>query len=146
MDASARPAADPVPETTPGRLRRRIHSARTSIAFRIVAYAAALAGLFWAVNVAGDRLLTNAFPSIETVLAHGDDLLGDRFDALQTSDLENSQIVIFDGDGKRLYASTIEAGQRIRATDLPLINEYGDRNYYEVFEEPTEDGMHYRIL
>lgn len=150
MDASARPAADLVPETPTSRLRRRIHSARTSIAFRclvcIVAYAAALAGLFWAVNVAGDRLLTNAFPSIETVLAHGDDLLGDRFDALQTSDLENSQIVIFDGDGKRLYASTTEAGQRIRATDLPLINEYGDRNYYEVFEEPTEDGMHYRIL
>ena len=145
--------ANATPDTNMG-LRHRIsrlwHGVRSSIAVRclacILVYAALLALILWGINRATEQLFDNAFPSMETVLAYSDDLERDRFDALQSSDLENCRIVIFDSEGTRLYASNAKAAESIRVSDLALISEYDERIFYEVFQETTVDGVHYRIM
>ena len=130
--------------------RSPLHRLRKSIAVRclagLIVYAALLALVLWGINRASENLFDSAFPSMETVLTYADDLEHDRFDALQTQALEHCRIVIFDGDGMRLYASSARAAEKIHASDLDLISEYDEQSFYEVFQESTVDGMHYRIV
>lgn len=130
--------------------RSPLHRLRKSIAVRclagLIVYAALLALVLWGINRASENLFDSAFPSMETVLTYADDLEHDRFDALQTQALEHCRIVIFDGDGTRLYASSARAAEKIHASDLDLISEYDEQSFYEVFQESTVDGLHYRIV
>lgn len=130
--------------------RNPLHRLRKSIAVRclagLIVYVALLALVLWGINRASENLFDSAFPSMETVLTYADDLEHDRFDALQTQALEHCKIVIFDGDGTRLYASSARAAEKIHASDLDLISEYDEQSFYEVFQESTVDGLHYRIV
>lgn len=135
-----------------GRPARRLSLAalRGSLAVRCLAllgvYALALAGLLWGVGALVDHLFDTAFPSRETVLDYEGDLVRDRFDALATSRLSNALIVVFDADGRRLYASSERAAEMISASDLSIIGDYVESSY-EVFEERDEGGeARYRVM
>ncbi len=112
----------------------------------IAVYALALVALLLGANAAVQRLFDTAFPSMDTVLAYEDDLERDRFAPLQTSEFSQCQIVVFEGDGTRLYASSDEAGERLRASYLPLISDYEEESFYEVFLEGDGAGELYRIM
>ncbi len=112
----------------------------------VVVYAFALLAIASAVGAASNALFDNAFPSMETVLAHEDDLARDAFDGLRSSDLENCKIVIFDASGTRLYASSETAAASIRASDLAMINDYEESTFYEVFQETVDSEVRYRIM
>lgn len=132
-------------------ISNRLRALRSSIAVRclacLIVYALLIAALLYGVSAMGDRIFENAFPSMETVLMFEDDLENDRFDALQSSALENCQIVIYDDLGTALYASSVSVAQKIPANDLDLISEYGDQGVYEVYQEKADDGsIRYRII
>lgn len=121
-----------------------------SLAVRCLAllavYALALAGVIAGAAVLADAVFENAFPSMDTVLEYRGDLAEDRFGALATERLSSCLVVVFDGAGRRLYASSEQAGEKIRASDLTVIGDYEDGSFYEVFEEPGAGGLRYRIL
>lgn len=131
-------------------LRVLLADFRASLAVRCLAllavYVLALAGVIAGVATLADSVFENAFPSMDTVLEYQGDLAEDRFDALATGRLSSCLIVVFDGDGRRLYASSERAGEKIRASDLAVIGDYEDGSFYEVFEEPGEGGTRYRIM
>lgn len=112
----------------------------------LAAYAFALGAIAFAVGAAGEFLLATAFPSMETVLAHEGDLEHDRFGALRDPELSSCHIAVFDGDGARLYASDDVAAKKIRASYLPLINDYREGLFYEVFSEQVDGEPCYRIM
>lgn len=108
--------------------------------------ALALVALVFAIGAAGDAMFDGAFPSMETLLEREDDLQADRFEALASSGLEQCLIVVFDGYGTRLYASSEEAARNIRASDLPVIGDYGESSFYEVFRESVGGELRYRVM
>ncbi len=84
---------------------------------------------------------------MKDVLKHESDLDGDQLNALSGSEFSRCQILVFDDDGTRLHASSREIASKISAEDLPIINDYEDRNRYELFEEQNADGVRsYRII
>lgn len=132
------------------RLRAQLKRLRSSLVMRclacIIVYAALLAALSWGTSYASERLFDDAFPSMGTVLAYEDDLARDNFAVLQTSSFSRCGIIVFDDEGNALYSSSKRMAQKIAPDDLDMINEYGDQGFYEVYQEPTDSGMHYRIL
>lgn len=133
-----------------GSLRAAAGAVSSSLTARllgvIVVYAAAVALVLALAGEASDALFTNAFPTMDAVLAHADDLADDRFSALQGPDLAHGGIVVFDERGARLYASSEKAADNIRPSLLPFINDYAERSFYEVFQEDTDGACRYRIL
>ena len=133
-----------------GALANAGRAVRTSLAARclavVVAYALVLTAAMTILGRAGDALFTNAFPSMDTVIEYDDALKQDDFAALQSPELHNSQIIIFDADGARLYASSEKVATKVFASDLSFISDYDESTFYEVFQEYAEDGLRYRIL
>lgn len=111
----------------------------------IVIYAVLLLGLVAGVTVMSDTRLANAFPTMETVLTYETSLEHDRFNELDTPALASCGIAIFDGSGARLYASSEKVAARIHASDLEMINDYEDNQFYEVLREEANGSTRYRI-
>lgn len=133
-----------------GSLRSAARALRGSLAMRCLAllgvYALVLAGLLGGMGALVDGLFDGAFPSMGTVLEYEGELADDRFGALATSRLSNALIVVFDADGRCLYASSERAAERVSAADLAIIGSYAGSSY-EVFEEAGEDGeVRYRVM
>ena len=126
-----------------GSLRSAARALRGSLAMRCLAllgvYALVLAGLLGGMGALVDGLFDGAFPSMGTVLEYEGELADDRFGALATSRLSNALIVVFDADGRCLYASSERAAERVSAADLAIIGSYAG-SPYEGFEEAGEDG------
>ena len=112
----------------------------------LAAYALALVGVLMGAGALSEAVFEGAFPSMETVLERQGDLSHDRFGALTGGDLSNCLVVVFDSDGRRLYASSREAAEKIRASDLDVIGDASDGLFYEVFEEPAGDGVRHRVM
>ena len=111
----------------------------------IVIYAVLLLALVAGVTVISDTRLANAFPTMETVLTYETALEHDRFNELDTPELASCGIAIFDARGTRLYASSEKVAARILASDLEMINDYEDNQFYEVLRENRNGSTHYRI-
>ena len=111
-----------------GSLRSAARALRGSLAMRCLAllgvYALVLAGLLGGMGALVDGLFDGAFPSMGTVLEYEGELADDRFGALATSRLSNALIVVFDADGRCLYASSEWAAERVSAADLAIIGSY----------------------
>lgn len=149
MDHQPVPSAGAL-RTSHERFRSQLHRFRTSLVVRclacVIVYAVLLAALSWGTGLASERLFEDAFPSMDTVLEYSAELADDDFGVLQTSRFRNCEIIVFDDEGSTLYASSKRIAQKITPSDLDMINEYGDQGFYEVYQEPTDTGMHYRIL
>ena len=111
----------------------------------IVIYAVLLLALVAGVTVISDTRLANAFPTMETVLTYETALEHDRFNELDTPELASCGIAIFDARGARLYASSEKVAERILSSDLEMINDYEDNQFYEVLRENRNGSTHYRI-
>ena len=111
----------------------------------IVIYAVLLLALVAGVTVISDTRLANAFPTMETVLNYETALEHDRFNELDTPELASCGIAIFDARGARLYASSEKVAERILSSDLEMINDYEDNQFYEVLLEDNDGSTRYRI-
>lgn len=123
--------------------RAALAAARGSLAVRCIAclfvYALALWAMMAGLGAASDAVFEDAFPSMWEVLDRRDALLRDDFGALATRRLSRCHIAVFDGEGRRLYASSEEAAG-LRASELALMEDFGESSFYEVFREG--DGRH----
>ena len=126
--------------------RALLARARRSLALRclgcLFVYALSLSVMIAGIGAASDAVFDGAFPSMLTVLEQEDALLRDDFGALSTRRLSLCHIAIFDGQGRRLYASS-EAAAELRASDLAVIDDFGESSFYEVF---LESDSSYRIM
>ena len=122
----------------------------SSLTFRclacIIGYAAAIALIASGMSSWSARLFEDAFPSMDSVLAHYDELAGDRFEALGATEFKNCQIIVYDRFGTTLYASSPGIAEKIGAKDVSIINDYEDGSFYEVFLDQSSSGGTYRIL
>lgn len=122
----------------------------SSLAARCLAcflvYAGLMIALFLGASALADQQLSRAFPTMETVLQEEDALARDQFEALSSFSLARCDVLVFDGDGRRLYASSPEAADRVSARDLAIINDYSDlASFYDVMEFPEGDGVVYVV-
>lgn len=126
--------------------RALLARARRSLALRclgcLFVYALALSVMIAGIGAASDAVFDGAFPSMLTVLEQEDALLQDDFGALSTRRLSRCHLAIFDGAGRRLYASS-ETAAGLRASDLAVIDNFGESSFYEVF---LEEDSSYRIM
>ena len=74
-------------------------------------YALALVGVLMGSGALSEVVFEGAFPSMDTVLERRDALVRDDFGALTGGGLSRCLIVVFDADGRRLYASSQEAAE-----------------------------------
>ena len=129
-----------------GRLARLRQSLGARCLAVLIAYAMTITLLITGVGALGDAIFDNAFPSMRTVLQESDDLIRDRYEVLQSKRFSECLIAVFDGEGRRLFASSDRAVEKIRAADLPLINDYEEGTFYEVFEEREDGALRHRIM
>lgn len=139
-DAPPRAAGGPSGGGAPHPLRRARRSLVVRSLIIFAGTALALVALVFAVALAGDAMFEGAFPSMESLLEEGEALADDRFEALAASRFDRCLIVVFDGYGTRLYASSEEAARTITASDLPVIADYEASSFYEVFRETSPEG------
>ena len=92
-------------------------------------------GLFSAVGYLADSRLNSAFPSIDDLEENRVALENDSFNELRNSIPPSAQMVIFDQNGNRLYASDDDVAKSIDANDLEIINgTEEDQVFYEVLQ------------
>ena len=111
----------------------------SSLAFRcmsiVLVYAVLIMGLFSAVGYLADSRLNSAFPSIDDLEENRVALENDSFNELRNSIPPSAQMVIFDQNGNRLYASDDDVAKSIDANDLEIINgTEEDQVFYEVLQ------------
>lgn len=92
--------------------------------------------------------LDNAFPSIYSLLDYQDALMQDDFSAVPMRKFHGCAFLVFDEDGRMLYASDNQFKEQLRAEDLWMINEYDSGLYYSVQEMANmpDDGYYYIAL
>ena len=116
-----------------------VESLLSSLAFRcmsiVLVYAVLIMGLFSAVGYLADSRLNSAFPSIDDLEENRVALENDSFNELRNSIPPSAQMVIFDQNGNRLYASDDDVAKSIDANDLEIINgTEEDQVFYEVLQ------------
>ena len=98
----------------------------SSLAFRcmsfVLVYAVLRLVLFSAVGSLADSRLNSAFLSIDDREENRVALKNDSFNKLKNSIPPSAQMVIFDQNGNRLYASDDDVAKSIDANDLEIIN------------------------
>ena len=114
----------------------------------MITYAALLIGLFFLAGTLVDKKLSEAFPTVDTLIDRDDALAGDRFDILAQVLPDNCDLIIFSGDGEKLYATSETIAETVSFADLPVIaSSEEDRRFYEVLEWESDDGeILYEIL
>lgn len=116
-----------------------VESLLSSLAFRcmsiVLVYVVLIMGLFSAVGYLADSRLNSAFPSIDDLEENRVALENDSFNELRNSIPPSAQMVIFDQNGNRLYASDDDVAKSIDANDLEIINgTEEDQVFYEVLQ------------
>ena len=98
-----------------------VESLLSSLAFRcmsiVLVYAVLIMGLFSTVGYLADSRLNSAFPSIDDLEENRVALENDSFNELRNSIPPSAQMVIFDQNGNRLYASDDDVAKSIDAND-----------------------------
>ena len=101
----------------------------------VLVYAVLIMGLFSTVGYLADSRLNSAFPSIDDLEENRVALENDSFNELRNSIPPSAQMVIFDQNGNRLYASDDDVAKSIDANDLEIINgTEEDQVFYEVLQ------------
>lgn len=84
--------------------------------------------------------LNRAFPSIDTLLLYEDKLSNDDFSRIPMWKIRNCSFIVFDENGKTIYATDNKIKEDIRSRDLYLINEIGQEYFYSVHENINSSG------
>lgn len=84
--------------------------------------------------------LNNAFISMDNVVQYEDQLETDSFADIPARITKNCSIIVFDKDGKTLYASDKKISDKISFASTKYINDYLDEKWYSVSENVNENG------
>lgn len=84
--------------------------------------------------------LNNAFISIDNIIQYEEQLKSDSFAEIPSRITKNCPIIVFDADGKTLYASSKDISEKISFASTKYINDYMDENWYSVSENVNSNG------
>lgn len=87
--------------------------------------------------------LNTAFPSMDNLLEYEDELSAETFSEIPLSHSSQCGFIVFDGDGRTVYATSRELSENINAGDTELIPDYYGAVFYSVFKKINTAGQVY---
>ncbi len=83
---------------------------------------------------------------MEEFLEYQTELEAENYIKIPKKNFPNCSYIIFGKAGNLIYASNIQIGERLTASDLDIIDDFGEDVYYSVYEETDRTGgIFYRI-
>lgn len=96
-----------------------------------------------AVNYFVYNWMNSAFPSMDNLLEYKQELQEDNFLDIPLTRSSQCSFIVFDDEGRTVYATSKEVADNINAKDLLLIKDYYGNYTYLVFEKNGSDGKTY---
>ncbi len=114
-------------------------------AFHFLIYSTILLFIYLAVNTFIQLRLSTAFPAMGDLLAYKSALKEDDFSKISLRLPKRCGFIVFDQDGRTVYASDRELSENIHPNNIDVISSY-EGAYYSVYEKMDEnDGSYYYI-
>ena len=104
-------------------------------------YSLILLAVYNGVNAMIYRRLNNAFPTMNNLMEYLPQLREETFSGIPLCREGQCGMIVFDSQGRTIYASSRRIGEQISATQIPLIPDYSDNQFYSVFTKITADGQ-----
>lgn len=111
-----------------------------------ILYSLSLAVIYFGFNWYTGAKLNSAFISTGSLVQYGDELSTDDFSGIPAKITKNCSFIVFDDEGKCLYASSKAIRDEIPFSALPYINEYMNSDWYSVSQNVNSDGETYYII
>lgn len=104
-------------------------------------YSLILLAVYNGVNAMIYCRLNNAFPTMDNLMEYLPQLREETFSGIPLCREGQCGMMVFDSQGRTIYASSRRIGEQISATQIPLIPDYSDNQFYSVFTKITADGQ-----
>lgn len=111
-----------------------------------VLYSLFLALIYFCFSWYTGEKLDSAFISTSSILQYEEELTADDFSAIPAKITSNCSFIVFDDEGKRLYASSKEISEKIPYSALPYINDYMGSEWYTVSQNVNSKNEIYYII
>lgn len=90
-----------------------------------------------------DQRMLTAFPSLENILNYQTELNEENYLAIPIKEFLNSKYIIFDENGKCVYASNSEVKEVISPNDLVFISDFENSQNYSVYKQINDNGTYF---
>ncbi len=111
-----------------------------------ILYSLSLAMIYIAFSYCINARLNNALPSMDSILKYEDELKRDRFSDIPPKINKNCSYIIFDSEGKSLYASSKEIAEGVSYDSIRFIREYSKNSFYSVSKNlNSKSELYYTI-
>ena len=87
-----------------------------------------------------NQRINEAFFTIDDLLQHEDALVHEEYARIPSKNAQNAAYIIFDEDGKTVYASNRTINEKVFYQDMELIGDYHSGHFFDVFEDLAPDG------
>lgn len=125
-------------------MKRKHFKIRNSFVFTctkyLLIYSLILLIIYYGINYAINQKLDYIFPSIDVLLQYEDLLKSDNFADIPISKLKKCSYIVFDDEGRVIYASNSTISNKITYEDTFIINDFNDNVYYMIFENSGDSG------
>ncbi len=111
-----------------------------------VLYSITLALIYFGFSWYTGAKLNNAFISTDSLVQYSDELMTDDFSGIPAKITKNCSFIVFDDEGKCLYASSKEISEKIPYSALPYINDYMGSDWYSVSQNVNSNNDTYYII
>lgn len=108
-------------------------------------YSLILLIIYYGINYLINQKLNYIFPSIDGLLQYEELLKSDNFADIPISKFKKCSYIVFDNEGKVIYASNSAIANKITYEDTFIINDINDNVYYMILKnnDDTESGTYY---
>ena len=105
-----------------------------------ILYSLTLALVYFCFSYYTGTKLNNAFVSMDTIVQYEDKLETDSFAELPARITKNCSVIVFDDEGKTLYASNKKIGEEINFASTKYITDFMSGSWYSVLENVNQNG------
>lgn len=109
-------------------------------AWHFAVYALLLVGVYGLFHTLVNQRLTEAFFSLDDLLQYQADLAAEDYGAVPLRGEGNASFLIFDEEGRTVYASNRSIGEKVFFQDLDMLDDYHAGKLLDVFREETAAG------
>ncbi len=109
-------------------------------------YSLLLAAIYVCFSIYTNSILNQAFISIDDIVMYQQQLKTDSFADIPASVTQNCAFVVFDSEGRQLYSSSRDLGDKISFGLTDFILDYTNEIWYSVSENINSDGQKVYIV
>lgn len=109
-------------------------------AWHFAVYALLLVGVYGLFHTLVNQRLTEAFFSLDDLLQYQTALAAEDYGAIPLRGEGNASFLIFDEEGRTVYASNRSIGEKVFFQDLDMLDDYHAGKLLDVFREETAAG------